>query len=79
MNDIMYNLAFALWEDHFYISPPHILKSSKTGALVEVVRDKIKFFCPTLARFGGVEQGSLCMDICRTLYRELLMLTHKSS
>ncbi len=31
----------ALWEDHFYISPPHVPNPPKTGALVEVVRDNI--------------------------------------
>ncbi len=30
-----------MWEDDFYISPPHVLKPLKTGALVEVVPDNI--------------------------------------
>ena len=30
-----------LREDHFYVSPPQVLKPLKTGALVEVVRDNI--------------------------------------
>ena len=33
--------SFALWEDHFYISPPHVLKPPKTGALAEVVHNNI--------------------------------------
>ena len=31
---------FALWEDHFYTSPPHVLNSPKRGALVEVVGNR---------------------------------------
>ena len=26
--------SFALWEDHFYIGPPHVPNPPKTGALV---------------------------------------------
>ncbi len=33
--------SFALWEDNFYISPPHVPNPSKTRALVEVVCDNI--------------------------------------
>ena len=33
--------VYSSWEDHFYISPPHVPNPLKTGALVEVVRDNI--------------------------------------
>ncbi len=33
--------SFASWEDHRYLSPPHVLNPPKIGAPVEVVRDNI--------------------------------------
>ena len=42
-NSVVYP-SFALWEDHLYIGPPHVLKPPKTIALVEMVYDNI-FIC----------------------------------
>ena len=59
---------FALWEDHFYISSPHVLRPPKTGALVEVVRYNMHHFPPIClwfaeyAKFAGHVQRILEMS-----------------
>ncbi len=47
--------SFALWEDHFYISPPHVSNPLKTGALVEVVHDNIMSTKPMLSEHHSIQ------------------------
>ncbi len=53
--------------DHFYTSPPHVLKPPKSGAFVEVVRDNIMEISKLL-NVSTIQQQALFEPTCGTPY-----------